>query len=39
VAEQYIQQAMARFAGTAYDAWEKKVLPGSVAKAKSKYGK
>jgi DNA-binding GntR family transcriptional regulator len=32
VAEQYIQQVMARFSATAYDAWEKKALPGKRGK-------
>jgi DNA-binding GntR family transcriptional regulator len=32
VAEQYIQQVMARFAATAYDAWERKPLPDKRGK-------
>ncbi len=32
VVEQYIQQVMSRFAATAYDAWEKKSVPGKRGK-------
>jgi DNA-binding GntR family transcriptional regulator len=35
VSEQYIQQAMARFAATAYEAWEKKPLPGKRGRGKA----
>lgn len=35
VAEQYIQNAMARFAATAYEAWEKNLLPGKRGKGKT----
>jgi len=35
VSEQYIQQAMARFAATAYEAWEKKPLPVKRGKGKA----
>jgi len=35
VSEQYIQRAMARFAATAYEAWEKKPLPVKRGKGKA----